>query len=214
MDTVTITTEQFNALPEYSCSVPTGTTLGKRWKCKRDYYGGSKGWRMGEYGEPFDDPRGKRFCKRVPIIWSNIEIKDVLEGDTFLDEIGNSTGMERHLKVVKFASNLLAKNHDAGDKAQKVKMKKYPITKTELTQEQVDAVKEFLSSEFVEHMRCIGSPNSFDGLLLTAMGGSSREQHLERMLVDARDDNRCLRAALGHATSALASLCNREIGEG
>ena len=29
----TISREELEKLPEYSCSVPTGTTVGKRWRC-------------------------------------------------------------------------------------------------------------------------------------------------------------------------------------
>lgn len=30
-----MTKKQFDALGEYSCSVPTGVTIGKQWKCNR-----------------------------------------------------------------------------------------------------------------------------------------------------------------------------------
>lgn len=32
IETITLTQKQFDDLPEYSCSIPTGTTIGKQWK--------------------------------------------------------------------------------------------------------------------------------------------------------------------------------------
>lgn len=32
METIVLTKSDFDELPEYSCSIPTGTTIGKRWK--------------------------------------------------------------------------------------------------------------------------------------------------------------------------------------
>lgn len=55
---------ELNALLEYSTSVPTGTTIGKRWKRKTD-----SGWLIGEY-IPDQDP------KRVGIKWYKVEIID------------------------------------------------------------------------------------------------------------------------------------------
>jgi hypothetical protein len=36
--TVELTRAEFDALPEYSCSLPSGTTIGKKWKCNDDAY--------------------------------------------------------------------------------------------------------------------------------------------------------------------------------
>lgn len=47
--TAVVDAEAFAALYDYSCSVPTGTTIGKRWKRRRDYYDETKGWVLGEY---------------------------------------------------------------------------------------------------------------------------------------------------------------------
>lgn len=51
-----LTAAEFNALPEYSASLPTGTTPGKRWKrldgaFDRDFVrrGGKPRWMIGEY---------------------------------------------------------------------------------------------------------------------------------------------------------------------
>lgn len=46
MRIVKLTQSEFAALPEYSHSVPTGTTIGKRWKAKLR---GENNWWMGEY---------------------------------------------------------------------------------------------------------------------------------------------------------------------
>lgn len=32
METIVLTEKEFNSLPEYSCTLPTGTTIGKKWK--------------------------------------------------------------------------------------------------------------------------------------------------------------------------------------
>jgi hypothetical protein len=49
--TAVVTEEAFNKMLEYSCSMPTGQGIGKRWKRKADYYDESKGWFMLEYVE-------------------------------------------------------------------------------------------------------------------------------------------------------------------
>jgi hypothetical protein len=46
MNTIWLTTTQFNALLEYSRSLPTGTTIRKTWKRKDGDH-----WLMGEYIE-------------------------------------------------------------------------------------------------------------------------------------------------------------------
>lgn len=43
--------EMFDSLYEYSCSLPTGTTVGKRWKRAKNTYDGKDGWLLGEYVE-------------------------------------------------------------------------------------------------------------------------------------------------------------------
>jgi hypothetical protein len=82
--TALMTKKELEALPEYSSSIPTGTTIGKRWKRQTykksdppipvDVYGYDKDgffkmvpdwWLMGEYATA-DDP------KYVKIIWRNV----------------------------------------------------------------------------------------------------------------------------------------------
>ncbi len=68
--TAVMTKADFDALREYSCTLPTGTYIGKRWKRAlfKDKYGSEVvGWMMGEYA-PNPDP------KEVDIIWRNIEV--------------------------------------------------------------------------------------------------------------------------------------------
>jgi len=69
-DTILLTTDEFDSLPEYSSSLPTGTTIGKRWICKNDYDNESKGWVMGEYVD-HPDP------SKVGILWRDIKIRDL-----------------------------------------------------------------------------------------------------------------------------------------
>lgn len=59
--------EDFQALPDYSASIPTGTTIGKRWKRRKDYHDESKGWRLGEYV-------GHLNPDLVAIRWRTIEV--------------------------------------------------------------------------------------------------------------------------------------------
>lgn len=66
-DTAVMDQEAFNALPDYSCSLPTGTTIGKRWKRRRDYHDETKGWVMGEY-VTHRDPN------LTGIVWRDIEV--------------------------------------------------------------------------------------------------------------------------------------------
>ena len=74
---VQLTRRELEKLPEYSCSLPTGTTIGKRWKrnvnpeCR-----GAAGmaidrgvWWLGEYA-PDTDP------DRVRIIWRPVILLD------------------------------------------------------------------------------------------------------------------------------------------
>lgn len=73
---VQLTQAEFDALPEYSCSLPTGTTTGKLWKRDlsfRDPYHmpphGRSGWMRGEYGA--------RVGKDVLIHWMPIVLAPV-----------------------------------------------------------------------------------------------------------------------------------------
>lgn len=59
-----VTPQEFERLPEYSCSYPTGTTPGKRWRREDGAYdhqfklsGGKPVWMIGEY-DPDDDGKG------------------------------------------------------------------------------------------------------------------------------------------------------------
>lgn len=49
------------ALPEYSCSIPTGTTIGKRWRRATHYYSTDPAmmteWWIGTYVEHPDEDR-------------------------------------------------------------------------------------------------------------------------------------------------------------
>ena len=53
---VMLTRREFDALPEYSCSLPTGTTVGKRWKRRCPYRiqtDPPNEWYLGEYVESY-----------------------------------------------------------------------------------------------------------------------------------------------------------------
>ena len=71
--TIALTMEQFLDLPNYSCTLPTGTTTGKRWRRADRYHlqDVDDDWHMGEYGPPYC--RGSRKGS-VPIFWRPIVI--------------------------------------------------------------------------------------------------------------------------------------------
>ena len=58
-----ISREAFNALPDYSCTVPTGAAIGKRWRRGQPYTNPTE-WLMGEYVELTDAQRAA--CREVP----------------------------------------------------------------------------------------------------------------------------------------------------
>lgn len=69
--TLQLTQREFDDLPEYSCTFPTGQTIGKRWKRDRNFGNRSKTvgpvWDVAEYVE-HEDP------KLVGIRWYEPEI--------------------------------------------------------------------------------------------------------------------------------------------
>lgn len=58
---------ELKALPEYSASIPTGTTLGKRWRRRV-----RNGWWLGCYYEGPDVPEGS-----VGIAWLQVQVVDI-----------------------------------------------------------------------------------------------------------------------------------------
>ena len=60
---VEVSQSLFNRLMDYSCSMPTGTTIGKWWKCESPR--GSGRWLLGVYG-PDENP------KMVRIHWRRL----------------------------------------------------------------------------------------------------------------------------------------------
>jgi len=65
---------EFDALPEYSTTLPTGTTIGKKWK-RHILSGLNQGeWWLGEYVE---DPN--KDAKFVGITWKKIETPTLIE---------------------------------------------------------------------------------------------------------------------------------------
>ncbi len=62
-----LTKAELDALPEYSWSIPTGVTPGKRWKRDENDGRGSKAWMLGEY-----QPAGKYKCR---VVWSRIALE-------------------------------------------------------------------------------------------------------------------------------------------
>lgn len=71
-----MTTAELEKLPNYSCTLPTGTGEGKVWRRAADYYKQDVKdvWYRGRYGEPY--PEGHQYHGQVPIEWRRIEICD------------------------------------------------------------------------------------------------------------------------------------------
>lgn len=65
MKTIALSKQEFDALPEYSCTLPTGTTVGKRWKLGWPYHEPRTRWFLGEYAK--SDLPGM-----VDIVWREI----------------------------------------------------------------------------------------------------------------------------------------------
>ena len=75
--TLRLTQSEFNELLEYSCSLPTGQTVGKQWKRNDNAYrtpAQPPRWSIGEYGIPY--PEGHEYYGDIPITWYNVEITD------------------------------------------------------------------------------------------------------------------------------------------
>lgn len=51
IEVVELTQAEFDELPEYSCSLPTGTTIGKEWKRGEPYRAPRERWYRGMYVE-------------------------------------------------------------------------------------------------------------------------------------------------------------------
>lgn len=74
---VLIAREELMRLPDYSMSLPTGTTIGKRWR--RD--NGKGGWAIGEY-VPSAIP------DHVDIKWSQVQLlEDLLDESKHVDNL-------------------------------------------------------------------------------------------------------------------------------
>ena len=77
---IVLSRDEFNALPEYSCSLPSGTIVGKRWRANRHsgtLYGwgparrcpAHPNWWMGEYYDIGSETR-------IGIRWTRIVLAD------------------------------------------------------------------------------------------------------------------------------------------
>jgi hypothetical protein len=84
-ETIELTRKEFAALLEYSTSIPTGTTIGKRWRCNKavtrvhdgthDEFGRvCDDWWMGEYVEETQEPW--KMKGYVGIKWRKILIRE------------------------------------------------------------------------------------------------------------------------------------------
>lgn len=76
-DRAFMTARELRSLLEYSTSLPSGTTAGKRWRRAVWPWRNKPNdeWRLGEYGVPF--PEGHKYHGEIPIIWRQIIVTDV-----------------------------------------------------------------------------------------------------------------------------------------
>jgi hypothetical protein len=74
LPTVELTDAEFDALPEYSCSLPTGPRIGFRFK-RGEPYGNPTCWYLAEVApDPYGDPRyvsfrWSRIAVSMPLLW-------------------------------------------------------------------------------------------------------------------------------------------------
>lgn len=92
VESISLTRKEFDRLPEYSCSFPTGITIGKRWKRNlsfTDPRADPDVWYMGEYVGV-----DKKGYTGIGIHWRQIYVEDssVLPMQTLLDEFMQSLG--------------------------------------------------------------------------------------------------------------------------
>lgn len=74
---VFVTQADFNALLNYSGSLPTGTTPGKIWRRAAHYFHQEPNdeWFLGHYGQPYPDDH--EFAGQIPITWKPLVIEGV-----------------------------------------------------------------------------------------------------------------------------------------
>lgn len=103
--TIQMTQAEFDSLLEYSKSMPTGTTIGKRWKRKD-----SGVWWLGEYTE-------SPYPNRVGVIWREILITPVQQpaptpnaGAHIVDLVKADLDKRRALGIQKYGTPLQAHN--------------------------------------------------------------------------------------------------------
>lgn len=73
---IVLSQAELNSLPEYSWSLPTGTTIGKRWKCLHRH----SGWFMGEYLK-------SSLPKTVDTHWSRIVVGEDMVVEAVIESI-------------------------------------------------------------------------------------------------------------------------------
>jgi hypothetical protein len=77
LDPIALSQAEFLALLNYSASLPTGTSAGKRWRRSVDwrFQELNDEWMMGEFGEPY--PKGHVLYGNVPVQWRRIIVLGV-----------------------------------------------------------------------------------------------------------------------------------------
>ncbi len=68
---------EFHRLLTYNTTIPTGTTIGKRWKCRDTEEGG---WFMGEYHDIGSQTRVGIRWRPIVVVNSSLALEVVLRG--------------------------------------------------------------------------------------------------------------------------------------
>jgi len=96
---VVLTKKQFDELLEYSCSLPTGTTIGKQWK-KGVPYNNPKTWYLCEYVKHEGESKVGITYKKITAVFKKQE--RIMDKKTFLefiqwqqDTFPNQTALEK-----------------------------------------------------------------------------------------------------------------------
>lgn len=122
---VEMTKGAFDDMLEYSTTLPTGTTLGKRWKCRRPVRDDGRGppdWYQGEYVEEKDPAlKAKGY---VGIVWKKIKLIPT-HFAIWSNLIKEQTGCTEAMDYFEALENL------APDEKEPSRVKVYPINKAD-----------------------------------------------------------------------------------
>ena len=139
MEEIRLTKNEFDQLPDYSLSVPTGRTIGKRWKRQHVDETMTLGWVMGEYTEHQD-------ANTVGIYWRKIVL---LPGQNMERQQATQAELDTAIEAVREALMKRISKHGPG---KFVSPAEALGTLVEEYHEAVDAQRSNDLGEFLEEM--------------------------------------------------------------